>query len=70
MRCEVIKIENGNPAIKRSERARRLYPDLDQATAITKLFAKKAGKAYRKILPEEEEQIKLIWKQIKEEIEC
>lgn len=58
-----------HPAIKRSEIARRLYPDIDQASAITKLNAKMAGKAYRKILPEEQERIKLIWNQINAEIE-
>lgn len=58
-----------HPAIKRSEIARRLYPDLSLASANTKLNMKMAGNGYRRILPEEEERIKKIWEQIKDEIE-
>lgn len=64
-----IKTILNHPAIKRSELARRLYPNLPAHSAITKLNLKISGVNYRKVLPEEEEQIKVIWEQIKKEIQ-
>jgi hypothetical protein len=65
---DINKILN-HPAVKRSEIARRLYPDLSLNVANSKLNKKISGKNYRRILPFEEEKIKLIWMDIKNEIE-